>query len=144
MFIGEYEHTIDAKNRLAMPSRFRRALGATVVVTRGLDNCLFVYPMKEWRTLAEKLGSLSIGDAATRSFVRLMLSGASDSTPDKQGRIVIPAYLREYATLDKQVTIAGLYNRLEIWDTAAWRRYKENAERHTDTVAQRLGDMGVY
>ncbi len=144
MFIGEYEHSIDAKKRLAMPSKFRKELGGTVVVTRGLDQCLFVYPLKEWRALAEKLGTMPVGDAATRSFVRLMLAGAYDVAPDKQGRIVLPDYLKAYAHLEKTVTIAGLFNRLEIWDTQRWRRYRAAAERNSEHVAQKLGDLGVY
>ncbi len=144
MFIGEYAHNIDPKKRLAMPSKFRTKLGKTVVVTRGLDNCLFVYPMSTWKELAAKLGTMPIGEAATRSFVRLMLAGATDVTMDKQGRIVIPDYLKEYAGLTKNVTVAGLFNRLEVWDTQKWHTYKKTAEANTDVVAQKLGELGVY
>ncbi len=144
MFIGEYEHSIDPKKRLAMPSKFRTKLGKTVVVTRGLDKCLFVYPMNAWKELAQKLGTMPIGEAATRSFVRLMLAGATDVVMDKQGRIVIPDYLKEYAGLSKNVTVAGLYNRLEVWDNGAWKEYKRKAESNTDDVAQKLGELGVY
>ena len=144
MFIGEYAHNMDPKKRLAMPSKFRTKLGKTVVVTRGLDHCLFVYPMSTWKELAEKLGTMPIGEAATRSFVRLMLAGATDVTMDKQGRIVIPDYLKEYAGIDKNVTVAGLFNRLEVWDQQKWQRYKKQAESNTDKVAQQLGELGVY
>lgn len=144
MFIGEYEHSVDPKNRLALPSKFRAELGAEVVVTRGLDNCLFVYPMTVWAELAQKLGTMPIGDAETRSFVRLMLAGATDVTMDKQGRVLIPEYLREYAGLAKSVIVAGLYNRLEVWDTQAWSQYKQGAEQNTDKIAQKLGDLGIY
>lgn len=144
MFIGEYEHNIDPKKRLAMPSKFRTKLGKTVVVTRGLDKCLFVYPMSAWKELAQKLGTMPIGEASTRSFVRLMLAGATDITMDKQGRIVLPEYLREYAGIGKSVTVAGLYNRLEVWDQKKWSSYKKKAESNTDKVAQQLGELGIY
>jgi MraZ protein len=144
MFIGEYQHSIDPKKRLAVPSRFRVELENRVVVTRGLDKCLFVYPMKVWQELAEKLGAIPMGESATRSFVRLMLAGASDVETDKQGRILIPDYLKEYAGLDRNVVIAGIYNRLEIWDEKKWSEYKKNAEKNSDEIAEQLGKLGVY
>lgn len=144
MFIGEYTHSIDVKKRLALPSKFRKSLGKTVVVTRGLDNCLFVYPMSEWKALAEKLGTMPIGEASTRSFVRLMLAGAVDVTADAQGRVLIPDYLKEYAGLSKDVIVAGLFNRLEVWDEKRWNIYKVNAEKNTDKIAENLGKLGVY
>lgn len=144
MFIGEYQHSIDPKKRLAVPSKFRVELKNKVVVTRGLDKCLFVYPMKVWQELAEKLGAIPVGEAATRSFVRLMLAGATDVETDKQGRILIPDYLKEYAGLDRNVIIAGIYNRLEIWDEVKWSEYKKNAEKNSDEIAEQLGKLGVY
>lgn len=144
MFIGEYSHSVDVKKRLAVPSKFRKDLGKTVVVTRGLDHCLFIYPMREWRELAQKLGTMPIGEATTRSFVRLMLAGAVDVTADAQGRILIPDYLKEYAGLTKEVIIAGLFNRLEVWDETKWDQYKKRAEKNTDQIAENLGKLGVY
>ena len=144
MFIGEYEHNIDTKKRLAMPSKFRKELGRKLVVTRGLDHCLFVYPINVWKELAAKLGSMPIGEAQTRSFVRLMLAGATDVAYDKQGRILIPDYLKEYARLDKTVTVTGVFNRLELWDKQLWEKYKQTAEKSSDKIAQRLGELGVY
>lgn len=144
MFIGEYQHSIDPKKRLAVPSRFRAELKGKVVVTRGLDKCLFVYTVKTWKELADKLGALPVGEAATRSFIRLMLAGAIDVEVDKQGRILIPDYLKEYAGLGKNVVIAGIYNRLEIWDEAKWSEYKKNAEKNSDEIAEQLGKLGVY
>lgn len=144
MFIGEYTHSIDVKKRLALPSKFRKDLGKTVVVTRGLDHCLFVYPMHEWSTLAQKLGTMPIGEASTRSFVRLMLAGAVDVITDAQGRMLIPDYLKEYAGLTKDVVVAGLFNRLEIWDDKKWEKYKMSAEKNTDAIAENLGKLGVY
>lgn len=144
MFIGEYQHSIDPKKRLAVPSKFRNELKNKVVVTRGLDKCLFVYPMKTWQEIAQKLGSMPVGEAGTRSFVRLMLAGATDCEIDKQGRVLIPDYLKDYAELGKDVVIAGLFNRLEIWDEKKWNDYKKNAEKNTDEIAEQLGKLGVY
>ncbi|MDZ7611499.1 MAG: division/cell wall cluster transcriptional repressor MraZ [Candidatus Moranbacteria bacterium] len=144
MFIGEYQHSIDAKKRLAMPSKFRRNFKNKAVVTRGLDNCLFVYPMKEWEKIAEKLGNMPVGESATRSFVRLMLAGAVDVELDSQGRVLVPDYLKKYAGLNKEVVIAGLYNRLEIWDKKNWEKYKESAEKNQDKIAEELGKLGIY
>jgi MraZ protein len=144
MFIGEYQHNIDPKKRLALPSKFRKELGLRVVVTRGLDSCLFVYPASVWNDLAEKLGTLPMGESTTRSFVRLMLAGAVDCDVDGQGRILLPEYLKEYAGLDKNVIIAGLFNRLEIWDENKWTVYKKKAEENTDEIAEQLGKLGIY
>ncbi len=144
MFIGEYSHTIDPKKRLAVPSKFRSDLKNKVVVTRGLDKCLFVYPLKVWGEIAGKLGTLPVGESGTRSFIRLMLAGAVDVEIDKQGRILIPDYLKFYAGLNKNVIIAGIYNRLEVWDEKKWKLYKNKAEKNTDEIAEQLGKLGVY
>jgi MraZ protein len=144
MFIGEYNHSVDAKKRLALPSKFRKELGRKIVVTRGLDHCLFIYPMRVWEDLAKKLGTMPIGEASTRSFVRLMLAGAVDVIMDGQGRMLIPDYLKEYAELKKNVVVAGLFNRLEIWDEKEWQVYKKSAEKNTDDIAENLGKLGVY
>ncbi len=144
MFIGEHQHSIDPKKRLALPSKFRKELGKKVVVTRGLDKCLFIYPIKVWQELAEKLGTLPMGESGTRSFVRVMLAGATDVDVDSQGRILIPDYLKEYAALDRNVTVAGLFNRLEIWDEKKWNSYSENAIKNTDEIAEQLGKLGIY
>ena len=144
MFIGEYLHSIDLKKRMAVPSKFRADLKNKVVVTRGLDKCLFVYPMKVWEDLAGKLGTLPVGESATRSFIRLMLAGAVDVEVDKQGRILIPDFLKSYAGLGKNVIVAGIYNRLEIWDEKKWKEYKKKAEKNTDEIAEQLGKLGVY
>ena len=144
MFIGEYEHSIDPKKRLALPAKFRVELGSRVVVTRGLEHSLFVYPLPVWEKLAEKLGTLPIGEKETRSFTRLILAGASDVELDSQGRVLIPEYLKTAAGLKKDVTIVGLYNRVEIWDTRVWKKYKTVAARNTDRIANELGKLGVY
>ena len=144
MFIGEYQHSIDPKKRLAVPSKFRAELKNKVVVTRGLDKCLFVYPMKVWEEIAGKLGTLPVGESATRSFIRLQLAGAVDVEIDKQGRVLIPDFLKNYAGLIRHVVITGVYNRLEIWDELKWKAYKKNVEKNTDEIAEQLGKLGVY
>ena len=143
MFIGEYSHTIDDKGRLAIPTKFREELGRGAVVTRGLDNCLFLYTFEEWKNLAEKLASLPISQANTRAFARLMLAGAMDVEMDKQGRIVLPEYLRKFASMKKKVVVAGLYIRLEIWDESAWNKYKAGTEKDSGDIAEALGELGV-
>ena len=143
MFIGEYSHTIDEKGRMAIPSKMRRDLGSGAVVTRAIDNCLWVFPKKEWQALAEKLASLPLSDANSRAFSRLMLAGAMEVEFDSQGRALIPGYLRAYAGLKKNAVIAGLYNRLEIWDQEAWKTYKDKTEKATEQIAKHMADLGV-
>lgn len=143
MFIGEYTHTIDEKRRLAMPAKFRKEAGNTVVVTRGLDNCLFVFPQVEWIKLANKLGALPLGQKDARGFGRLMLAGASEVALDRLGRILVPEYLKNYAGLKKQVIVAGVFNRIEIWDQTRWDTYKKKTESKVEDMAERLGELGV-
>ena len=143
MFIGEYSHTIDEKRRLAIPSKFRRDLGKKAVITRGLDSCLFVFPAKECDSLAQKLGALPLGKSDARGFIRLILAGAMDVSLDGLGRILVPDYLREYASLKKQVTVIGVFNRLEVWDEALWKQYKGRSEKEIGNMAERLGELGV-
>lgn len=143
MFIGEYKHTIDEKGRLAVPVKFRAQLSGGAVVTRGLDSCLFLYTEEEWKKLAEKLANLPINKANTRAFARLMLAGAMDVSLDKQGRIILPDYLRKYASVGKSVVVAGLYNRLEIWDETKWEEYKNGTEGSSGDIAEQLGELGV-
>ncbi len=143
MFIGEYSHTIDEKGRMAIPSKMRRDLGSGAVVTRGIDNCLWVFPKKEWQELAEKLASLPLSDANSRAFSRLMLAGAMEVEFDTQGRALIPGYLRTYAGLTKSVVVAGLYNRLEIWNENEWKTYKEKTEKATEQIAKHMADLGI-
>ncbi len=144
MLIGEYEHTIDAKKRMALPAKFRKELGPAAVVTRGLDACLFVYPMKEWERVAEALANLPTGQATNRSFVRLFLAGAAYTELDSLGRILIPDYLKTYAGLSYKAVVVGIYKRLEIWDPKRWEAYKTETERQADALAERLGEIGAY
>lgn len=143
MFIGEYYHNLDEKGRLAVPVKFRAKLAKGAVVTRGLDDCLFLYTKDEWQILAEKLAKLPISKANTRAFARLMLAGAMDVETDSQGRIILPDYLRKYAEMKKKVVIAGLYNRLEIWDEGKWDKYKQGTEKKSGDIAEALGELGV-
>jgi len=143
MLIGEYKHTLDPKKRLSIPSKFRKELGEGAVLTRGLDNCLFVFPLGQWANFAEKLGNISIGQQDNRSFARLFLSGAVEVEFDSLGRILIPDNLRDYADLKKAVIIAGVSSRLEIWDEEKWSIYKSKLEKNSDSIAEKLGEMGI-
>jgi MraZ protein len=143
MFIGEYSAAVDPKGRIAIPAKFRTELGGRCVVTRGLDSSLFVYTLPEWQKLAEKLSTLPISQANTRAFSRLMLAGAMDLEIDKQGRVTLPDYLRQFAGVGKQVVIAGLMNRLEIWDVKQWQKYKAATEKESESIAEALGTLGV-
>ncbi|RLC39607.1 MAG: cell division/cell wall cluster transcriptional repressor MraZ [Candidatus Nealsonbacteria bacterium] len=143
MFLGEYTYTIDEKKRLAIPPKFRQQLGKKAVITRGLDNCLFLYPMKDWKELAEKLAKLPLSQADARGFVRIMLAGAMEVNLDRLGRILIPDYLKKYASLQKKVIVAGLYNRIEIWDEKKWNLYKQKTEKEAGDIAERLKELGV-
>lgn len=143
MFIGEYNGTIDEKARVNIPAKFRSSLKNKVIVTRGLDNSLVLYTLDEWKKFAEKWASLPISTADNRAFSRLMLAGAMDCDIDKQGRIVLPGYLKEYAKIKKKMVFAGLYSRIEIWSEELWNKYKTQTEKHSNQIAERLGEMGV-
>src|SRR3989344_7473070 len=141
MFIGEYQHNIDVKGRLAVPVKFRKDLSKGAVVTKGLDDCLFLYTKEEWQKLADKLAKLPISKANTRAFARLMLAGAMDVEVDRQGRMLLPDYLRQYSGIKKKAIIAGLYNRLEIWDEQKWNKYKQGMETKSGDIAEALGEL---
>lgn len=140
MFLGEYSHSIDDKGRLAIPVKFRNELFGGAVVTRGLDECLFLYTKQEWEKIAQKIAKLPVSQKNTRAYSRLMLAGAMEVELDKQGRIVLPEYLRKYSGLNKKTVIAGLYNRVEIWDDDKWSDYKKATEKNSDEIAERLGE----
>ena len=143
MLLGEYKHTIDEKGRIAVPAKFRSQISSGAIVTRGLDRCLFVFGLKEWEALAQKLMALPLAQANSRAFSRLMLSGAADVKLDVQGRILVPDYLREYAQVKKQVVVAGVYSRFEIWDAELWNAYKSKTESASDEIAEKLGELGI-
>ncbi len=143
MFIGEYTYSIDEKKRLAIPPKLRQLLGKRAVITRGLDQCLFLYPAKEWGSLAEKLSQLPLSQADARGFARLMLTGAMEVNFDNLGRILVPDYLKTYALLKKKVVIAGVFNRIEVWDAKIWQEYKKRTEKEVGDIAERLKELGV-
>ncbi|MGI6450323.1 MAG: division/cell wall cluster transcriptional repressor MraZ [Desulfitobacteriia bacterium] len=143
MFMGEYLHTIDSKGRLIIPAKFREALGDKFITTKGLDNCLFLYPQDEWQNFEEKLKKLPISQPNARAFVRFFFSGAAECEFDKQGRILLPANLREYAALDKDVVVVGVMSRIEIWDAERWKEYSSEAESNYEKAAESLVDLGI-
>lgn len=143
MFIGKYQYSLDEKKRLSIPSKFRSELGKKVIVTRGLDGCLFLYSQKEWKKLAEKIGKLPLGQADARGFQRIMLSGAMEVNIDSLGRILIPDYLKKYASLKKKAVIVGLYNHIELWDEKRWKEYQKKSEKEIGNMAERVGQLGV-
>ena len=143
MFIGEYRHSIDEKKRLAVPSKFRKELGNGAVLTKGLDNCLVIYPAKSWKIKAEKLASLPEASREARGYARTILAGAAPAEFDRLGRIVIPEYLKEYAKIKKNVVITGLNNRLEVWSEELWNTYRQKAEESIEDFVSKLGDLGV-
>jgi MraZ protein len=140
MFIGEYRHTFDAKNRISLPSKFRKELGASVIVTRGLDHCLYVFTKLAWKKEAARISANSTGNAAARGLSRLMLAGASEADVDSAGRILVPDYLKTFAGLSVKSVIAGVSDHVEIWDEQAWDEYTKNIERDADAFAEKLGN----
>lgn len=143
MFIGEYEHTLDEKKRVSLPKAFRSAMGKKMVMTRGLDNCLFMYPRTSWEKVAAKLQELSFAQADTRGFNRFILSGAAEVEVDAAGRILIPEHQKQFAGLQKNVVFAGVSDRVEIWDKDTWNKYKARIEKQADAMAEKLGEIGA-
>ncbi|MBI4093782.1 division/cell wall cluster transcriptional repressor MraZ [Candidatus Kaiserbacteria bacterium] len=143
LLIGEYAHTLDEKKRVSLPKSFRAALGRRVVMTRGLDNCLFVYSREGWDAVAGKLQSLSIVNEDTRGFNRFMLSGAAEVEVDAAGRILIPDHQKEFASLRRDVVFTGVSDHVEIWDRSRWKRYKARIEKGAEKMARKLGEIGA-
>lgn len=143
MFYGEYQHTIDPKGRVIMPSKFREGLGEKFIVTKGLDNCLFAYSSEEWRNLQARLQTLPFSDKDARAFIRFFFSGAAECEVDKQGRILIPQSLREYAGLDKDLFVIGVSTRVEIWDKAKWESYSGDENMSPDKIAEKMALLGI-
>ncbi len=143
MLIGEYQHTLDTKNRLSLPSKFRKELGKKVVVTRGLDTCLFLFSDRAWRAIAQKLGSLPFGETNARGMARFLLAGAVEVEIDTAGRILIPDFLKTFAGLRGAVVLAGVSDRVEIWDDKRWTVYKRQIEHTAPEMAQTLGNLGI-
>jgi MraZ protein len=143
MLIGEYLHTLDSKKRLSLPAKFRKEVGKKVVITRGLDSCLFMFPLSTWKIIADKLQKLPIGGADTRGMSRFLLAGAVESDVDTAGRILVPDFLKDFADLKSRVVLAGVSDRVEIWNEKNWEEYKRRIEKSADTMAQTLGDLGI-
>ena len=143
LLIGEYDHTLDEKKRVSLPKNFRTALGKKVVMTRGLDNCLFIYAPNAWQKVAEKLQGLSIVNEDTRGFNRFMLSGAAEVEVDGAGRILIPDHQKEFAQLKKDVVFTGVSDHVELWDKARWKSYKSRIERNAEHLAKKLAEIGA-
>lgn len=143
MFIGEYRHSIDEKKRLAIPSKFRKELGEGAVITKGLDNCLVIYPIKSWKERSEKLAALPEASREARGYARTILAGAAAVEFDRLGRVLVPEYLKEYAKIEKSVVITGLHNRLEVWSEKLWNAYREKAEGNIEEFASKLKELGI-
>ncbi len=143
MLLGEYTHTLDDKNRLTLPTKFKSELGKKIVVTRGLDSSLFVYSQQEWKKITEKLAGLSMADANSRGFSRFFLAGATEAELDKAGRVVVPEHLKQFAKLSREVVLTGVQSRVELWDAKLWKSYSKKMEQNGDMMASKLGEIGV-
>lgn len=143
MFMGEYLHTLDEKGRIIVPAKFRDNLGERCVITRGLDQCLFLYPESEWKNVEEKLKRLLLTQRDARAFTRFFFSGATDVEFDRQGRIMIPAGLRQYAKLEKEVVVIGVSTRVELWAKEVWTEYAQQAEASFEAIAEKIVDLGI-
>ncbi|MDO8575660.1 MAG: division/cell wall cluster transcriptional repressor MraZ [bacterium] len=143
MLIGEYTHSIDDKNRVSLPVKFRQEMGKKIVLTPGLDNCLFAFTVKEWNKISDKLAESSMLQADTRSFNRFLFGGAVEVDVDSIGRILVPDFLKSRAGLKEKVSIVGVQNRIEIWDNVSWNEYKKVVEKKADALAEKLGQVGM-
>jgi MraZ protein len=143
MFTGEFQHTLDVKGRVIIPSRLRDGLGDRFVVTRGLDHCLFVYPSAEWVRLEQKMKQLPFTKSDSRAFMRMFFSGAMEVEADKQGRVLIPQNLRDYASIEKEVMFIGVSNRVEVWSETAWKEYLNEAAGNYEELAEKLVDFDL-
>ena len=143
MFIGEYEHSVDAKGRVIMPVKLREDIGEKFIITKGLDGCLFAYSITEWTNFEEKLKTLPLTNKNARDFVRFFLSGAVECEIDKQGRFLIPGNLREYAILEKEIIIIGVGTRIEIWNKEEWKKYSSDENISADEIAENMTMLGI-
>jgi MraZ protein len=143
MFLGEFEHTIDEKGRITVPAKFRERLKAGLVVTKGIDDCLWLYPIDVWQELAATIGTLPLTDPRAREFKRQVFGGATDAKPDKVGRVHLPITLRAYAHIDKQAVISGVYDHCELWDPAAWQESQKRGHDNPEGRAAMFEDLGI-
>ena len=142
MFIGEYQNSIDAKGRVIIPSKFREELGFRFILTKGLDSCLFIYSMEEWKKFEDKLKDLPVASKEARAFVRYFFSSAVECEIDKQGRLTIPQHLREHANIDKELVTIGVMSRVEIWSRQEWDQYGD-AAMDSDAIAGKMAELGI-
>lgn len=142
MFIGEYQHSLDEKGRVTVPSKYREQLEDSFILTKGLDGCLFIYTLSEWAVFEQKLKSLPLTNLNARKFVRFFLSGAVECVPDKQGRILIPSSLRVYSEIEKDIVFIGMGNRIEVWSQSKWEVYN-NEEVDMELLASQMEDLGI-
>ena len=142
MFIGEYQHSLDSKNRIVVPSKLREGLGEKFIISKGLDGCLYAYPIDEWQKFEEKLKNLPLTNRDARAFVRFFVAGATEVETDKQGRGLIPTNLREYASIEKEIVTIGALNKIEIWSKEKWESYNES-DIDFDSIADKMGDLGI-
>ncbi|EKX78082.1 division/cell wall cluster transcriptional repressor MraZ [Clostridium botulinum] len=142
MFIGEYNHGLDTKNRIIIPAKFREELGKNFVLTKGLDGCLYVYPKSQWEVLQKKLETLPLTNKNARAFVRFFFSGAHELELDKQGRTLIPQNLLEYGQIQKEIVSIGVSNRIEIWSKKKWEEYN-NSNIDYDSIAEQMSELGI-
>lgn len=142
MFIGEYKHSLDSKNRMIIPSKFREELGENFVLTKGLDGCLYLYTMDEWKSLEKKLRQLPLTSKDARAFVRFFFSGANEINIDKQGRALIPQNLLEYGQINKEIVSIGVMTRIEIWSKEKWEEYNAS-DMDFDEIAEKMSELGI-
>lgn len=143
MFLGQYAHTIDSKGRLTLPAKFRPGFADGIVITLGLDGCLFAFPRAKWEELAARIEALPITNPDARNFARLMFANADDSEPDRQGRVLLPAFLREYAHLDSDVVVTGLSSRIELWNPTRWQEMRATTVERGGLIAEHLAGLGI-
>lgn len=143
MFIGEYQHNLDAKGRIIVPQKYRDGLGEKFIITKGLDKCLFAYTLNEWRLFEDKLKTLPLTDEGSRKFVRFFFSGAAECETDNQGRVIIPVNLREYANMQKDIISIGVFNRIEIWSKENWQAYNDSENFINNELAAKMAELGI-
>ena len=143
MLVGEFLHTLDEKKRVSLPAKFRGELGKSIIITRGLDGCLFVYSTSEWKLFTSKLKDLSMGSSDMRAFSRYILGSATEVDIDSSGRMLVADYLKDFAKLGEKVVLAGVGNRIEIWNVDSWNTYSQSVVDKADTLAEKLGDLGM-
>jgi MraZ protein len=143
MLLGEYNHTLDDKNRVSLPAKTRKILGKKIIITRGLDRCLSVYSTAEWKKVTDGLSALPFNQSDSRAFSRFLVSGAEEIDIDSAGRILIPDFLKQYAQLGNKIIIAGVRNRLELWNEDTWKTYTTDVEQNIETLAEGLNQLGI-